>query len=146
MRAELKGFMLWTDPRQALAEFVPADVEYFGLSCSAWIGPVGDDDQTAFDFKVCTPRWLADNFNDRRLTHWTYDSGNLLYGSGLILMERWDFAELEASVKRICEDAIGQDWLTIANHINPWLPWEFQDRVDAQLAELGFPKTPSGDN
>jgi hypothetical protein len=143
MRAENKDFFSWDALEDGLEKFVPRDPLHFAVHCRAQIGTSGSDGSDAFDFTVCTPRWLADNFNHPRLTRWKYESDNLLYGHRLVLMDRWDYDELNASVDLICADAVGPDWLTIGNRVSRWLPWEFDYRFDEELAEVGFPKKPS---
>jgi hypothetical protein len=91
----------------------------------------------SFDFVVCTPRWLAENFDDVRLPRWKYETENLLFGGQLVLMQRWNEAELRAGIERLCADCSGPDWGTVASRVGQWLLWEFQYKYDEYLDEVG---------
>lgn len=131
MRAELKSLVIHDQQHGHPADFIPADPESFGFWVQAFIGPERDSTSDSFDFVVCTPRWLADNFYDPRLPRGeSRGSTNLLFGCQLVLMESWSYAELEAAIKQVCAESAGPDWGTVANRVGRWLPWEFDYQYD----------------
>lgn len=141
MRGELKMLTIWEETDEN-GVYIPDDPEYFGATLQAFIGCEGDSRGDSFDVMVCSPRWLVDNFNYPNLAERWYETPNLHFGRRLILMERWDYAELWSCIQSMCVDFEGPDWDTVANRIGRWLPWEFQHHVDDALVRAGgVPKT-----
>lgn len=148
MRGELKSFCI-RDCEGDPADFVPEDPECFGVYVQAFIGEEGDPRSDSFDFMVCSPRWLVDNFNHPFMAadceDW-YETPNLHFGRELVLMERWDYGELWSCIQAVCVDFEGPDWRTVANRIGRWMPWEFDYRFDEALkAAGGVPKPPESE-
>lgn len=152
MRAELKSLFVYLPPEPVIVDGVetgrrtpepedhtPLDPGYFGYHAQVFIGSADDSWSNSFDVVVCTPRWLADNFQHGVLARSAYESSNLLYGNSLVLMQTWDPVELRRSIESICSDTVGLEWGPVANSIGRWLPWEYQYKYEE---EDGLEKVP----
>lgn len=145
MRAELKSLCIWegdTGPES----FVPDDPERFGVYVQAFIGSEGDSRSDSFDFTVCSLSWLADNFQNPNVSNEYFETANLNFGTRLVLMKHWDYAELWACIQKLCAEIEGSDWGTVANQLGRWMPWEFDDQFDEALKRAGgIPFPPEGE-
>lgn len=118
------------------AEWTPADQECFGLPGMVFAGPEPEGAVDAFDFVLCTPRWLAHQFDVGRVRgfggRWLAD-GQVLLGRGLILVQRWDRAVVERAVREAFGRVSGPTWSHAADRAGRDIPWEFDYRHDAEL-------------
>lgn len=114
----------------SLDHYRPDDPSHFGIWVQAFIGSTDDDLVDSFDILVCTPGWLAEHFDDERLSRWPFEAPDLLFGSRCVFMERWDYEILTSAVKGLCDAHEAADWGTLANRIGRFLPWEFDYRYD----------------
>jgi hypothetical protein len=111
------------------------DPAYFGFAIWVLLGFSGEGVQR-FDVFACTPRWLADNFT--RYLHgagrWAVpyveepETLTALFVPGLVLMPEWSSDHLRRSIEKICEECEGPDWITVAQKLSGWMPWEYTYR------------------
>jgi hypothetical protein len=132
MRAHLKSLhsMELDGP---LDSFRPDDPEHFGISIMAFIGSTDDGPADSFDALVCTPSWLAEHFQDPRISRWKFELPGLMFGSRFIFMERWDYPALLSAVSGLCAFHEADDWGMLANRIGRHIPWEFDYQYDKFL-------------
>ncbi|MNR82230.1 hypothetical protein D3C72_129850 [compost metagenome] len=107
---------MWVDSASIdLVNFLPSDIELFGL----WIGfRVGiKDKEGADDFRVfvCTPEWLK---NSEKKTIW---------GRHMLIVDRYDLNLIAAELNSQVANCVGEDWLTIAHNLSKFAAWEFED-------------------
>lgn len=125
VKAELKSLFAPFVPGK-LEEWSPEDPDKFGFNLQIFVGSTGDAASDSFDVTVCTPSWLSENWD------WGIhedDRSDLRLGRDLILMKRWDFQQLEAAIRKVC-DVEANTWGDVANRIGRTLPWEYEYRYD----------------
>lgn len=105
----------------------------------------------AFYLLACTPRWLANRFDDpgsaESANFWesdfSYERAALMYylpspepmslfGTGLFLMRSWSADQLTRSIESICRRESGNEWGNIASRLARLMPWEYDYRWDAK--------------
>jgi Immunity protein 8 len=131
VRAGLQGLTTYS-PR-ALEGLAPEDPARFGVSLAAFIGTDSTGPPDAFDFLVCTPRWLAQRFaeHDGR-SGVAFDvgfNGRVLFGSGLLLVDCRSAPPFGTPLER-CRTATGPDWGVVASRRGRLLVWEYGYRYD----------------
>jgi hypothetical protein len=117
VRAELKDLDTADSPDGDLASFSPEDGEHFALTVTASIGPAGERGAELFDFRVCSPSWLA--------------AGKLQKGFAFqrhtLLVERWDAELVERAIADLCLRTEGESWDEVAMKLSRYGHWEFED-------------------
>ena len=98
-----------------LATYRP-DGPAFGLLVQAMIGPDPGKGEESFDFVVCSPAWLADRVKE---------AGFVLPRHHLII-DSYSFEGVRAAIENICDEAKGEDWVTLATYIARFGKWEFE--------------------
>ncbi len=132
VRAELKS-LYSPDALSApdLSMWQPTDPSNFAIYLQAFIGPGVDEASDSFDVLLCTPRWLGDNWDHPGVGKYGL-SAQVKSGRGLVLMQRWDYSELDDAIRRLCSTMIGKTWADVADRIGRHLPWEFDSRFDEE--------------
>lgn len=107
--------------RAELAHLVfeqPDDLAHFAADVTAYLGPAGGEGADLFEFRVCTPGWLAEH-------------PNMPKGSAFLrhhlLVERWDAALVERAIRDLCLRTEGGDWQEVATKLSRYGYWEFED-------------------
>ena len=137
VRAELKSLWDWGDGD--LKTWEPPDAANFGRRVGVFIGWEGDSRSDMFNALVCSPVWLAEHiatldlpYAEGNLKPWTgymtleailrsepaLDHDELtagqqfpvIFGTGLLLMRRWDHAALERTIRELCTAVEGPNW------------------------------------
>jgi len=132
MRAELKQLVSMDDRAQpSLEAFDPGDASHFGLTVMALVGSSESSPADSFDFFVCTPSWLAENFDaPLGMPARNPEPDGLHFGNRLVLMKRWDYPALHKAVTDLCAAFEAADWGTLASRIARTIPWEYDYRYD----------------
>lgn len=141
MRARLKS-LFSSDINEPLESFQPNNPEHFGFGLQAFIGSTDEDTADSFDAVVCTPSWLAEHFDDKRVGRWEFEPPGLLFGSRFILMKRWDYSTLLSAVTDLCAFRNANDWGMLANRLGRFIPWEFDYQYDRFLDRESVPRFP----
>jgi len=117
MRAEFRGLHRPDVPNLDLEHFTPEDPECFCVLVQAFVGPQGEPGEEAFDFTVCTPRWLNSHPAQK----------GFLFARHYLLLWRYDYDLLRRAITDLCARAKGPDWETVANRLARYGHWEFED-------------------
>ncbi len=112
MKAELKGL---TSP-DLTKPHTPHDTGFCAVLMEADIGPKGSKGAEIFNFVVVTPRWLEANDECR-------------WGKGYLLLPEFSWQEVERMLGRLVSGASGESWEEIANSLNKFMDWEFENYV-----------------
>jgi hypothetical protein len=116
----------------------PGDPEKFSFLLQVMIGPKGSKGEESFDLVVSTPAWLAVR----------YGPVEVLSGEHRLLVFQYDWASIEAFVRKRVADCTGSDWDEVAHKLGCFARWEFdgyQPWVDSGPTRA--PKAiPSGDD
>jgi hypothetical protein len=132
LRAELKVlFSSEVVPLPELSMWSPVHPADFAIRVQVFIGPEGSDTSDSFDTIVCTPKWLAHNWDDPRIGGFGL-SPQVKSGRGLLLMKRWDYADLHQAIEGLCGSVAGMTWGDVADRIGRQLPWEFDYVFDRE--------------
>lgn len=103
---------------------------------------------TAFDFNVCSPKWLAANFDNelvgRTAANYHNPTSTVRFGTGYVFMQRWDYAALHAAMMALSQRFEAPDWSTLANRIGRILEWEFDYRYDEERSTANRSSHPPG--
>lgn len=118
MKAELKSISS-TDIDERV--YWPDDVNCFGFSLDAIIGPVGEDTGNLFQFFVCTPTWVSTKMINRDFG----DHG--VFGRYLIIVLDYDFERIRQMVSQLCDETKGKDWSEIAIKLSRYAAWEYAE-------------------
>ncbi|GHF46944.1 hypothetical protein GCM10017566_20090 [Amycolatopsis bartoniae] len=148
VQAVLQGITTYS-PR-AFEDFAPPDPTCFGCYLTAFVGTEDSGPADAFDFLVCTPLWLGQCFAEGGGPSgaspgpgyaWSSD-GRVLFGSGLLLVERWSAQAIHAAVDEQCQATAGPDWGAVASRLGRVLVWEYGYRYDAHVDAHPGPSFP----
>jgi len=115
MKAELKKLH---SPDVNLNTFAPTPPDCFTFFLQAMIGPEGDPAEEAFNFQVCTPKWLIKNRDFEE---------SVIFGTHMLLVFEYDFLAIEKSIRTLCNRSAGQNWQEIAQKLSRFGAWEFED-------------------
>jgi hypothetical protein len=113
MRGELRRLH---SPDVDLQQYIPEDVEDFGLLIQAMIGPLHREGEESFDFLVCSPRWFA-----VRLAEHEYR-----WGQHHLFLKRYDLNLIAMAIEKLCQSIEGPDWETLADRLGRFGRWEFE--------------------
>ena len=100
-----------------LEHYTPEDPEYFSILVQALIGPEEQPGEEAFDFLVCTSRWLSSQLSKE----------GYMLGRHYLFLSRYDYALLQEAIQKICSRAEREDWKAVATYIGHYGKWEFED-------------------
>jgi hypothetical protein len=113
MKAELRSLSsLDVD----LRSYVP-DEEAFCITVTAQIAPVGQTAAEAFDFDVCSPRWLEACLK----------SESVISGRHTLFMSDFNLEVLESYILKRVHQAEGSDWASVAKKLSSWSLWESEE-------------------
>lgn len=100
-----------------LRTFQPADPLNFGILVQAMVGPLGGQGEESFDFVMCTPQWIAHELKRE----------DAIWGRARLVVARYSYQTLEKTVLDLCRRAEGKNWQQVAEQLNRWATWEFED-------------------
>jgi len=100
-----------------LEHYSPQDPEHFSILVQALIGPEDQPGEEAFDFLVCTSRWLSSQLSKERY----------MMGKNYLFLSRYDYALLQEAIQKICSQAEGKDWEAVTTYLGRYGKWEFED-------------------
>lgn len=108
---------IWIDEsNDDLETYIPEDPTCFGL----WVEMrVGFEGGASDDFRilVCTPAWLKK----------VYEKNSLVWGRHILLVFECNLCLVKAEIIRRVEACSGDTWLNVAQKINRFAVWEFED-------------------
>ncbi len=114
MRAELKR--LHSPDVDDLRPFAPASPEHFSVLVQALIGPSGEDSSESFDIVVCSPAAIREEA----------ENGPVI-GLHRIVMARFDYNDLEGTIRTFCDQCEGSTWQEVAQQLGRLGRWEFEN-------------------
>lgn len=97
--------------------FQPSDPLNFGILIQAMIGPSDAEGEDSFDFILCTPQRIGADM----------EAGHFRWGRATLIVSRYEYDPLERAVLAVCEEARGADWSSVAEKLNRFMIWEFED-------------------
>ena len=115
VRAEVKRLFSYDLPD---AKSLPEDPEDCCVGMQTDIGPVGEKGADTFEFEVCTPRGLARRFDAEGRPFWS---------RGTLLVPSFSWEAVEAAVDQRVRAVEAQDWRELAEKLNRFMIWEFED-------------------
>jgi hypothetical protein len=115
----------------ALRSFKPLDPTSFNVRLQVFVGGTEGGPVDSFDLDVCTPKWLAENFNRVWQQH-RLPGGRAASGAGVWLVESWDPDGIESTIRQLVASATGSDWKDLANWLGRYIPWEFDYKYDRE--------------
>src|SRR6187402_1459149 len=113
--AELKR--LHSPDVRDLMTFSPDDPTNFSFLLQIMAAPVGVNGEESFDVIVCTPRWLEAHVRGSRP----------LIGRHHLIVERYDYQELQEFISASCSECRGASWQEAAAKLGRLGHWEFED-------------------
>lgn len=116
MRAELKR--MHSPDVENLMSYQPQGS--FGILVQLMIGPEATPGEEAFDTIVCSPDWLAEHAKQPDLV-----------GDHQIVMDRYDYQDLQNRVQNFCRTLEENDWQKLAAKLSAIGRWEFTDYAEA---------------
>lgn len=103
---------------------LPPDPEDCWLVVQADIGLEAGEAVDTFTFYVCTPKRLEKVLQVEPCQ----------VGRHLLIVGRFDWAVVEASIRGLVDDLRGESWEELAAKIGRYGLWEFEDYVEAEEA------------
>lgn len=100
-----------------LQYYEPEYPDCFCILVQAIVGLKGKPGEESFDFLVCTPNWLASKVSE----------AGYVFGRHYLFLLRYDYNLILQAIEKLCAQAEGQDWETIANYLGRYGKWEFED-------------------
>ena len=96
---------------------IPENPLDFWVNLWAHIGFKGNNAADDFVFYVCSPSRLAT----------VVQVEGPQFGRHLLIVERFDWDEIEAEIQSLLEGIEGDDWESVAQQIGRYGYWEFED-------------------
>lgn len=119
MKAEIREFH--SPDVYDLSNFVPDDGEKFAFLLQVMVGPEGEEGEESFDIEVCTPKWLAE----------TYDQNEVVFGRHRLIVFKYDFEKISSAIRKYIGDhCTGDTWEEVAEKIARIGHWEFEDYTE----------------
>ncbi len=112
--------MLHSPDLPNLASSQPSDPRNFRILVQAMIGLEGNEAADTFDFVVCTPAWLTDHVKPE----------NPVIERGLIVVDHFDYKQIQSEISRICALAVAPNWREIASILSRYARWEYEGQTD----------------
>jgi Immunity protein 8 len=113
VRAEIHGFH--SPDVDDLAAFRPQ--ASFSVLVQLLVGPVGGDGEESFELVVCSPDWLAGQI--ARVGR--------IAGAHHLIVNDWAWHEIADLCARRVAALEGPSWRTVAQSLNQFAAWEFDD-------------------
>lgn len=117
MRAELRSLHSPDVDGGSLRSFQPANSEHFALNVTALVGPAGEKGEESFEFRVCSPSWLAQEELPKGFAFLRHT----------LLVVRWDVGLVERAISDLCMRTEGETWGEVAQKLSRFGGWEFED-------------------
>lgn len=114
MRAELKT--LYSSSLPSGETELPVERQDFWVIMKADIGTVGAEGADCFTFYVTSP-----NFLSKSIAH-----DECQIGRGLLILNEFDWDQVERAVTTICAQAEGDTWEQIAAYLSRYFHYEFE--------------------
>jgi hypothetical protein len=99
----------------------PEDRDVFGILVTTYVGAAGEPGADLFEFRVCTPRWLAANVALPK---------SFAFLRHHLVVAQWDQALVERAIGDLCAHTERADWKEIALKLSRYGQWEFEDYVE----------------
>ena len=117
MKAELK--YLHSPEIFDLAHFEPKNRKSFSFLLQIMVGPKGEEGEESFEVEVCTPRWLASNFDEERV----------ILGSSYLIVQGYSYEKLKEFIIKYLDHCTGDNWLEVARKVSRLGQWEFENYI-----------------
>ena len=103
-------------PGGYLSRGAPPDLENFLIGVQAFIGAEEDaSGGETVQFKVCTPRWIADHLGE----------SGALWGRALLIVDHYDVQVIWDAVATLCASQEEATWHEIGAQLSKYGEWEF---------------------
>lgn len=116
MKAEIQE-VLETENYGYLQDYYPENPEYFCICISMTIGVFGQEGADYFYTKICSFDYLKQLKGRQKNFH----------KRDLIIVEKYDYQNIMEHLNRIVTMYDEPDWHTLANQLNKYFWWEFDD-------------------
>ncbi|WP_147279719.1 Imm8 family immunity protein [Moraxella lacunata] len=116
MKAEIKE-ILETENFGYLKDYYPENPNDFCINISMEIGIFGQEGTDYFYTSICSFDYLNQLKGQQKTFH----------QRELIIMEKYDYQAIMAHLNRIVTMYDENDWHTLANQLNKYFLWEFDD-------------------
>lgn len=116
MKAEIKE-ILETENFGYLKDYYPENPNDFYINISMKIGIFGQEGLDYFYTNICSFDYLSKLKGQQKTFH----------QRDLIIMEKYDYQTIVAHLNRIVAMYDENDWHTLANQLNKYFLWEFDD-------------------
>jgi immunity protein 8 of polymorphic toxin system len=100
-----------------LQNFSPEEADNFHLPIQAVIGPLGSKGEEAFDFVICTPKWIEREVQEK----------GPLFGKAHIIVNEYNYDQIFTLVDELCNRLSGDSWETIENKLRLYGGWEYEE-------------------
>ncbi|MGL3609080.1 Imm8 family immunity protein [Rhizobium sp. G187] len=94
----------------------PDDIEKFCVAAEAMIGPVGEEGADIFSFEICTPKWFEEERNEKAA-----------FARAVVFLRTYDELAAKTIIRKLVDTTSGDTWIEIAQKLNRYLRWEFED-------------------
>lgn len=114
MRAQLKWIM------SADIEFdtyCPEDPTCFSFPIEMDIGPEGEEGAEIYQLTVCTPAWIAKE----------YQVKTVALGAGLLIVFEYNWPVILSAIEDLVSSFTADDWYTLSRKLSRVADWEFAD-------------------
>jgi hypothetical protein len=100
-----------------LDSFTPEDPTCFAFLLQAMFGPEHAGGEESFDIVVCTPLWLAQEVDRKRV----------IEGRHHLIVSGYDLARIRGFLADYAKGCAGNTWQEVANKLSRLGKWEFED-------------------
>jgi hypothetical protein len=115
MKAELR--YLHSPDINDLENYLPENPDNFCVLIQALIGPSKDKGEEAFDFLVCTPKWISNEV----------EKEEFILGKDHIVIKKYNYGYIFKIISELCNRISGDDWNAVAYKLGHYGRWEFDD-------------------
>ena len=118
MKPEIKYF--YSPDIEDLKKYSPKQKNNFSFLLQVIIGVEGMEGEESFDFEICTPHWLLEN----------YEKNKIIFGRGYIIVFEYNLENIIEKINKVIDKCKGGSWDEIANKINLFGRWEFDNYIE----------------
>lgn len=100
-----------------LSNFAPSDPDNFCFLLQVMAGPEGVEGEESFDIRVCTPKWILEN----------YRTEDVIIGRGHLILMEYNYDRILQRISSFISGCDGETWEELAEKLTRLGKWEFED-------------------
>jgi hypothetical protein len=131
MKAEIKSYYSNDINMISIADlnnYIPEQVDCFCFLLTILIGPIGvfgpkgEDVEESLDFIVCTPKYLINEYENKK-----EEIEDVFFGKDYLIVFEYNFEKILNHIKKLINSVEDDTWDAIGQKLSRYGRWEFED-------------------